>query len=582
MELVSQNASFQWLRAISDFPITRQLGFLIGLSASIALGLSVVFWSQSEDYVPLYMDLDMQSASEVIDVLERNNTPFRVDKRSGAIQVPSDQLQRLRMQLASEGLPSDKGNGFDMLADEPQLGISGFMEKARYDHALEQELAETISTIANVKTARVHLAVPKASGFIRKTGRPAASVLVNLYNGRDLSNRQLAGITHLVAASVPELLTKDVSVIDQQGRLLSDSDSDMGLGAGIEQLEMTRAVEQSYVDRILELLIPIAGPAGVKAQVNADLDFNTFESTSEIYSPEKSIRSEQVEQERNESNKPNGGVPGTLSNQPPDNPDIRQNPGQAPATRTAQTSSNSKTVRNYEMDKTISHKRQAPGALTRLTVAVVLDHKKTFNAEGEAVKQPYAQAEIDQITDLIREAVGFDTARGDRVTVTNSEFAVAEPIEIVEPSILEAPWIWEIARTSVALIICVILVFFVIRPVMRSTVNQGTKTTQALALSGGGDQDSAARHPVQQAQQIQKSDVPQSDRSHLEKSESENTQKNTPDTLALNSPEPSILTHQQQTPLYRHQLDAARDLVEQQPETVAHVVKHWVASDEED
>lgn len=578
MELVGQSSSFQWVREISNTPAIRQIGFMLGLSASIALGLSLVFWSQSEDYVPLYMDLDMQSSSEVVEVLERNNTPFRMDRMSGTIQVPSDQLHRLRMQLAAEGLPSsNSGSGFDMLKEDPKLGISGFMEKARYDHALEQELAKTISTIANVRAARVHLAVPKASGFIRKSGRPAASVLVNLYNGRELSKRQVAGITHLVAASVPEMLSDDVSVVDQEGRLLSDS-SGMGLGAGIEQLEMVRSIEQGYMDRILEILVPIAGRGGVRAQVNADMDFTSFESTSETYSPDKALRSEQVEQAENESRKANGGVPGTLSNQPPDNPNVNQAAVGIGRLQPADKSSNSKAIRNYELDKTISHQKQATGVLKRLTVAVVLDHHRSFDAEGEPVKQPYTKDEIDQIKELVQEAVGFDQKRGDRVTVKNAPFVEFDQVEeIAEPSLLEAPWVWQAARVGVALIICMILVFAVIRPVMKSAVPVKTIAQTEPSLSPPAESSDKALPPGAEDSGLnipasQSADEPEADAGAEEGSEQ----------LALESKEPAMLVHQQDVPLYRHQLDAARDLVEQQPETVAHVVKHWVSKDLEE
>jgi len=579
MELVSQNSSFQWIRTISETPFTRQIGFMVGLSASIALGLSVVFWSQSEDYVPLYMDLDMQSASEVVDVLERNNTPFRMDKMSGTIQVPSDQLHRLRMQLAAEGLPSDQGSGFDMLKEDPKLGISGFMEKARYDHALEQELAQTVSTIANVKSARVHLAVPKASGFIRKSGRPAASVLVNLYTGRELSKRQLAGITHLVAASVPEMLAEDVSVVDQEGRLLSNNGSDMGLSAGIEQLDVARAIEQNYVDRILEILVPIAGPAGVRTQVNADLDFTSFESTSETYSPERVLRSEQVEESENETRQRNGGVPGTLSNQPPDNPNVNQG-GAANRLQPPDKSSNLKATRNFEVDKTISHERKAPGVLKRLTVAVVLDHKLGFDTEGNPTKQPYSQTEIDQIRDLVREAVGFDTKRGDRVTVSNTAFAERPQIDdLAEPTLLDSLWVWEAAR------IAVLLVFAVIRPIMRSSVVPVTAQSKKLPVSADSIQGkNIGIAGSDNKLSVNKSSTPNSneDPPDMDSKPSDDS-----DSMLLadesnsKESESKYLIHQQETPLYRHQLDAARDLVEQQPETVAHVVKHWVSKDDE-
>ena len=408
--------------SLSSQPVTRQLGLLLGLAASIALGIGLVQWSMAPDYVALFGEMTPSSTNEVVRSLEENGTPYKVDHRTGLVSVPAEKLHEIRLKLASDGLPKSDGSGFDMLYKEQKIGVSGFIEKARYDRALEQELARSIASLDSVRSARIHLALPKQSAFVRKRDKPAASVLLSLYPGRELTERQLAGVVHLVASSVPGLEAEQVSVVDNQGKLLSAQGREEGFAQTSEQFRFTQQLEQSYVDRITEILSPILGVGAVRAQVVADVDFTRVEKTSESYAPETSVRSEQLIEE-NSRGEFAGGVPGTLANQPPEETRITAVPEETEDQLSSGRFSK-RQVRNYEIDKTISHIREVPGTLQKLSVAVVVDYQDTVNGDGNVERAAIAEARLAEITALVKDAIGFSAERGDSVNVMNAMFVV--------------------------------------------------------------------------------------------------------------------------------------------------------------
>jgi len=405
-------------RNISRQPVVRQLQLLLGLAASIALGVGLVDWARAPDFAPLYSELSPGSSAEVASVLEARNINYKIDARSGLISVPGDRLQEIRLQLAGEGLPTGQSSGFDVLNQEAGMGVSSFMEKARFDRALEQELSSSIASLDSVKAARVHLALPAQSAFVRKKNRPAASVLVSLYPGRELTDSQLAGIVHLVAFSVPGLIAEQVSVVDNKGKLLSSQNSDDHFAATKENFRYTQELEGNYVDRITRILTPILGVGAVRAQVAADIDFTVIERTSERYDPETSVRSEQLVEEVT-ADRGARGVPGTLSNQPPETAAMSAEAegGEAEGEGPPPARSSKREVRNYELDRTISHVRETPGTLRKLSVAVVVDYRDQLNEEGVVERVPLSEQEIAEVTTLVKEAVGFDEQRGDRANV---------------------------------------------------------------------------------------------------------------------------------------------------------------------
>lgn len=521
----------------------------MGLAASIALGIGLVQWALTPDFTPLYGELSPASSAEVIQSLEQNSIRYKVNSRTGLISVPNDQVRRTRLQLAGEGLPQDEGTGFDILNQEYNMGVSSFMEKARFDRALEQELSSSIASLDNVRAARVHLALPKQSAFVRKRNKPAASVLVSLYAGRELTDRQLAGVVHLVAFSVPGLEAEQVSVVDNKGKLLSSQNNGDDFAATQDNFRYTQQLEQSYVDRITEILTPILGVGAVRAQVAADLDFTVVERTSERYEPETSIRSEQLVEEltadRNAS-----GIPGTLSNQPPEEVQVVGTADVEDAAQIPPTRSSKREIRNFEVDKTISHIRETPGTLRKLSVAVVVDYREGVNEEGVAERMPLEEAELAEVTALVREAVGFNEARGDRVNVVNASFVAPPELEpMPAASIMDQEWIWRAGKFALAGIAVFLTIFSVVRPLMQVSA---APPPGARALGGPGAMNQSGMSSEEM--------------------------------LAMGDDRVS-LGHQQQmglpggAPAYQQQLSMARSMVEGEPERVASVVKNWVASD---
>lgn len=541
--------------SISAQPGARQLRLLLGLAASIALGLSLVQWATSPDFTPLYGELSPAASAEIIRSLETSGVPYTVNGSAGIVSVPTDKVRQLRLQLAAEGLPKSNGSGFDMLYDEPRMGVSSFMEKARYDRALEEELAKSVASLDSVRSAVVHLALPKQSAFVRKKNKPAASVLVNLYAGRQLTERQMAGVVHMIAYSVPGLEAEQVSVVDNRGNLLSSQAGDNDAEYIRENLRYSRQLEQGYVDRIDEILTPMMGAGAMRAQVVASIDFTVTEQTLENFGPESRIRSEQVSEEINNSADFIGGVPGTLSNQPPAQAVIARqgdagftgDAGLPDATLVPPARSSKQEVRNYEMDKTISHIRETPGTLQKLSVAVVVDYQEALNADGDAERQPLSEERMAEITGLVRQAVGFDEARGDTLEVVNTSFVVVPLDEtVLESSLLDQEWFWRTIKYTLGSLATLLVIFTVVRPLMQASAHAPAAARQSLGgPAGGGDQGAAP-----------------------------------PGGLAIGDDRVTLGNqYQLGAPGYQQQLTMARSMVEGEPERAAHVVKNWMTED---
>ena len=472
-------------------PAVRQLALLVGLAASVALAVGLVQWASAPGMKPLFTQLAPADTNTVIATLESNGIEYEINAGGTVVAVPQGDLDRARLLLASEGLPKGDGIGFESLYQEQELGLSSFMEQARYHRALESELARTMAALDSVRSARVHLAIAKESPFLRKGNAPAASVMLNIYPGRILSDRQLAGIVHLVSSSVPNLEASQVSVVDQAGKLLSDQGEDDVMGSSKDQFRMTQQLERDYSDRIVMILEPILGAGSVRAQVNADMDFTRIERTSEVYAPETVVRSEQLSEEI--ANTPqDGGVPGELVNEPPADPALQQQPEgeqQVAQQQPARTSTSS--TRNYEMDKTISHIQETPGSVRRLSVAVLLDYTENTGEDGQVTRAPLEQAQLDEIRTLVSEAIGFSADRGDTLSIMNAEFMrPPAPEPLPEPGFFENDWVWQVGKGLLALSVLLALIFVVLRPLVRFAAVPIPPAPQNLGqLAGPGGQN---------------------------------------------------------------------------------------------
>ena len=529
-------------------PAVRQLLLLVAVAGAVALGVMAAFWGQTPNYGLLYGNLNDKDTGGVIEALTKSNIPYKIDEGSGAVLVPAKQVHEARLKLAGQGLPRGTGVGFEIMDEKPAFGNTQFQEIARYQRAIEGEIARSIMTLSNVQSARVHLAIPRQSAFIREREQPSASVLLNLYSGRAIEPDQVSAIVHLVASSVPNLLTGRVTVIDQKGKLLTSSDATRDLSNGSNQLEYRRKLEESYARRIEEILTPITGAGSVKAQVAADIDFTITETARESYNPQgQLVRSEQTAEEMNNGGANAGGIPGALSNQPPGAasvPETTKPPaGQKPATtaaaaaqaansNNASVSTSKRATRNYEIDKTISHTKQPTGNIRRLSVAVVVDDIVNTSKTGKVTRKARAPEELARMTALAREAVGFDEKRGDSVNVTNAAFSTpAAATPAAETPLWKQEWLWDIARQVGGGLLALIVLLMVVRPLLRGL--------QARPAGGG----------------MQAGGVPD-------------------DRLSLSAPTPAGMPAG-----YESQMTAARTSAQQDPKRVAQVVKQWVATD---
>ncbi|MEN8128909.1 MAG: flagellar basal-body MS-ring/collar protein FliF [Pseudomonadota bacterium] len=475
MAIVNTEQLASQFQGFSKLPALRQLGLMLGLAASVALGVGVVLWSQQPNYSLLYASISAADAGHVVDALDKFGITYRLDLSSNALMVPSDKVHEIRLKLATLGLPKSDVTGLEFLDKDQSLGTSRMIETARFHRALAGELSRSIATLESVDSARVHLAIPKQSVFIRNRTKASASVLVNLHPGRKLDESRIAGIVHLVASSITGLEADEVAVIDQQGHLLTEGNVSGELARRNSRLKYNEQVEQSYVKRIMDILTPIVGTNGVRAQVTADVDFTSVEKTSETFKPDApAIRSEQLDERQLTGSEPLG-IPGALTNRPTAE-------GPAAGGERAPVTTTKRATRNYELDRTLSHSRNVPGQIQRLSVAVVVDYRRRYNEAGKAERVPLRPEEMDYITTLVKEAVGFKAQRGDSVNVINASFVDAKEFEpLPEPPLWEQPWIFDALKQFMGVALVLILVFGVLRPVMQGLVQE------SKALPAGSD-----------------------------------------------------------------------------------------------
>lgn len=479
MAVAPQQSLFARLKELNRLSSGQKLGLMLGLAAAIALITGAWIWSQTPDYRVLYSNLSDRDGGAIINSLQQMNVPYKMAEGGGAILVAASQVYDVRLRLASQGLPKGSVVGFELM-EAQKLGTSQFLEQVNYQRGLEGELTRSIQSLSAVQGARVHLAIPRASVFTREQQKPSASVLVSLHPGRELDKGQVSGIIHLVSSSVPNLPIKNVTVVDQNGNLLSAS-SEGRENAGLDpsQLEYLRQVEQSFVKRIENILSPITGMDNVRAQVAAELDFSQTEQTAETFKPNPTpplaaIRSQQSSESGGGAGQAAGGVPGALSNQPPG---AATAPVTAPAIATAAAtaqplggSGHKESTVNYELDKTIQHVKLPVGGIKRLSVAVVVNFKKTVEKDGKISAKPLSAAEMTQISNLVKEAMGYRQQRGDTLNVVNASFnAVAETVPAVplwkDPSMIALAK--EIAKNLLIAAVVFFLVFGVLRPLLK-------------------------------------------------------------------------------------------------------------------
>jgi len=465
----------QALQRLNQLSQRQKLAGVAVIAIAISVILAAWLWTREAPYSVLFSNLDERDGGAIIASLQQQNIPYRFSADGGAILVPNERVHDTRLRLASQGLPKGGQVGFEVMENQ-KLGVSQFLEQVNFQRALEGELSRTIQSISSVMAARVHLAIPKQSGFLRDEKKPTASVMLTLYPGRRMDASQVAGIVHLVASSVPHMSYEGVSVVDQNGSLLTERPDPYGNGKlDATKLHYVEEVESAYIKRIEAILTPMVGSYNFKAQVTADIDFNQVEKTAETYrpnpSPEQAIRSQQTVEEYNRRAEIQG-VPGALTNQPPvpatapiTNPAVGDaNNGQPPI------SSNRSATLNYELDRSIQHVRQSLGQIRRLSVAVVVNYRSEKTANGQLRTVPLNDDELAKIHNLVREAMGFNEARGDSLNVSSAPFAELPPPDEglpfwKNPEIMEL--IKEGSKFAMLLLALAFAYFAVIRPLLR-------------------------------------------------------------------------------------------------------------------
>jgi flagellar M-ring protein FliF len=529
--------------------------FAVALLVAIVAGLFL--WSRAPDYKVLYSNLSDRDGGAIITALQQANIPYKFSEAGGAILVPSEQVHEMRLRLASQGLPKSGSVGFELM-DNQKFGISQFAEQINYQRALEGELERTIESVSSVKSARVHLAIPKPSVFVRDKEAPSASVLVNLYPGRALDEGQVLAITHMVSSAVPEMPVKGVTILDQDGNLLTQPSVGGGLDAS--QLKYRQQIERSTQQRIDAILAPLFGSGNAHSQVSADIDFSRSEQTSENYGPngnpqQAAIRSQQSSTATEMSQGGASGVPGALSNQPPQpaSAPINAPAGASGGVTTTPVSDRKDMTTNYELDKTVRHLEQPMGGIKRLSVAVVVNYLRVVDAKGHATMQPVTADKLAQVNQLVKDAMGFDAQRGDSVNVVNSAFTAD-----IDPN-ANLPW-WrtpdmlalykQIATYLGIGAVALFLYFVMVKPALRRAFPPPEPV--AVAALAGPDEP------------VLLDGIPAAERDGaVVEIETDS------ETLALENAK-----HK-----YERNLEFARGIARQDPKIVATVVKNWVSDE---
>lgn len=565
-ELTKETDTPPILKGLGNLSMARQIGLMLGIALSVAVGIAVVLWSQSDSYDLLFSGIETEDATEILATLDQMGVDYSVETESGAIMVPTDQVRPLKLKLAAQGLPRTKSSGYDILDKESGFGTSKNVELMRFQRALEGEIAKTVSSIQNVKSARVLLALPKQSVFVRKRKQPSASVIVSLYQGRSLEKGQIEAIVHLVASSVPMMESTQVTVVDQKGRLLSGNESSEGMYLSSKQFEYKKNLEEHLMQRIENILVPLVGREGMQAQISADVDFTITEKTQEMFNPDlPALRSEQTQDEQSNSSAIQG-VPGALSNQPPPAgvaPEIAVGQ-EAQAGASSPTSTSKSATRNFELDKTITHTRLATGVLRRLSVAVVVDNKKVQLEDGTFTNQTYAQEDVNQLRELVMQAVGFDSSRGDHVTVTNVSFRVPDELEALpDVPLWEQGWFLDAAKQLTAVLVVLFLIFGVLRPTMRGLV---ARDEEVKALLDAHAQADAMGGTVRFDNNGKPMAVPLNEGGETGDGE-QGLSAGVEDLLLLDAPQS-----------YEKRLEYVQKLIDEDPKLVAQILKGWLKS----
>lgn len=529
------------------------------IAAAMAVIAAIWLWSSAPDYKVLFSNFSDRDGGAITASLDQMGVKYKFSDGGTAILVPAEQVHNVRLKLAAQGLPRAGNVGFELLENQ-KLGTSQFVEQVNYQRSLEGELANSIQAVSAVASARVHLAMPKASVFVRDQQKPTASVLLNLQPGRTLDQAQVSAIVHLVASSVPELTPSNVTVVDQNGTLLSDTSAKNGKQLDPNQLKYVEALQQNIVKQVESIIAPIVGQTNVRAEATAEVDFAQVDTAAEMYKPNsppepQAIRSQQTSESSGPGTQNPSGIPGALSNQPP-GAATAPIEGAAPAgqqaattaaTAAAPTSKNATT--NYEVDKTLRFEQKPMGGIKRLTVGVVVNYRRSVDPKtGKVAIKPLTSAEVAQINELVKQAMGYNQARGDTLNVANAPFdGIDKPADTVpdwwkDPNNL--PLAKDIAKWVFIALVLLFLWYRILRPLLKPVMKKF---------------DQAVEMPPEPEPAEQEADA-EPDHDELAR-------------IAREAEEQKMVI------VYKSNLEMAKTLAQNDPRIVANVIKEWLGAE---
>lgn len=546
-------ASASWLQRLSALDRAQRMRLGVGVALLVAAAVAAIVMGRQPDYRVLFANLNDKDGGAIVAQLSQMNVPYKHAEGGGAILIPSDRVHDVRLRLATQGLPKGSVAGFELM-ESSKFGMTQFQERLNFQRGLEGELTRSIQALSSVQGARVHLALPNQNGFFREQQKPSASVLVSLHPGRILDRAQLAGIVHLVASSVPELAPSAVSVLDDTGKLLSQTtDSTAGAEVNAQQLLYVQQIEQQYTRRIMDILEPVVGRDNVKAQVTAEVDFTQTESTSEQFRPNQTpdssaVRSQQVLESRGSASKTATGVPGAVANQPPA-PSAAPINGANPAPNaggqqgTEEQTNKRESTTNYEVDKTVRVTRGSTGAVKRLSAAVVVNYQSGED-KGKPITKALTPEQVEQMTALVRETIGFNKDRGDSVNLMNTPFHVTAAPSTDVP-LWKQPEVIDLAKTFAWPVGAVLFAALVLLGLVRPALKAPAPAKASAAPVPGGQLDAL--------------------------------EADTPDRPAL--PAPSKKDEAVPATPEQLRLEDARVLAKENPVAVANILKTWLNGD---
>ena len=540
---------------LNQFRNNPRMPLIIAVAVLAMVVAGLVMWSRQPDYRVLFSNLSDRDGGAIVAALQQGNIPYKIAESGGAILVPSEAVHETRLRLASQGLPKNGSVGFELM-DNQKFGISQFAEQVNYQRALEGELEKTIASISSVREARVHLAIPKPTVFVREKELPTASVMLNLYPGRALDEAQTLAIQHMVSSGVADMPVKNVTIVDQDGNLLTQQGSGPN-GLDASQLKYVQQIERNTQSRIDAILAPLFGAGNAHSQVSADIDFSKLEQTAESYGPNANpqntaIRSQQSSESKDGGGASVGGVPGALSNQPPAaaSAPIDAAASGADGAKTLPVNVRKDTTTNYEVDRTVRHYEQPMGGIKRLSVAVVVNYQKQVDAKGIVTMQPLPADKLAQVQQLVKDAMGYDEKRGDSVNVVNSTFLVDTNV------IPDVPW-WrtpdmitrgiQLAKYAGIGLVAMFLYFTMVKPALR----RAFPPPPPPPALGAPDELSLL-------------DGPSMPKSAIDEDK---------------DAEVSLLGNESNKAKFERNLDYARMIARQDPRIVATVVKNWVSDE---